>query len=43
MGIAIAPPEKAMDANALVKKADKAMYEAKKELGFSVKIAQDMI
>jgi len=43
MGIAIAPPEKAMDANTLVKKADKAMYEAKKELGFSVKIAQDMI
>ena len=43
MGIAVAPPEKAMDANTLVKMADKAMYAAKKEPGFSVKIAQDML
>lgn len=42
MGIAIAPPEKALDANALVKMADKAMYEAKKEPGFSIKIALDI-
>ena len=39
MGIAIAPPEKAMDANTLVKMADKAMYQAKKEPGFAIRIA----
>lgn len=39
MGIAISSPEKNYDANSLVKKADKAMYEAKKEPGFSIKAA----
>jgi diguanylate cyclase (GGDEF)-like protein len=39
IGIAISTPEKSMDANALVKTADKAMYAAKKEPGFSIRIA----
>lgn len=39
MGIALSTPEKTLDANSLVKKADAAMYEAKKEPGFTVKIA----
>jgi len=39
MGIAISSVEENYDANSLVKKADKAMYEAKKEPGFTVKIA----
>ncbi|MDY6973942.1 MAG: GGDEF domain-containing protein, partial [Thermodesulfobacteriota bacterium] len=39
MGIAISSPEKNYDANSLVKEADKAMYEAKKEPGFSIKVA----
>ncbi len=42
MGIAIATPEKSMDANTLVKSADKAMYEAKKVPGFAIKIARDV-
>lgn len=41
MGIAISSPENNYDANSLVKKADKAMYEAKKISGFSIKIAKD--
>lgn len=41
MGIAMATPENPIDANTLVKAADKAMYEAKKQQGFSIKIAQD--
>lgn len=40
MGIAISLPEKNYDANSLVKIADKAMYKAKKEPGFSIKIAK---
>lgn len=40
MGLAMATPENLMDANALVKAADKAMYEAKKESGFSIRVAQ---
>lgn len=39
MGIAISSPEKNYDADSLVKKADKAMYEAKKEPGFTTKVA----
>ncbi|MBI9091084.1 MAG: diguanylate cyclase [Desulfobacterium sp.] len=39
IGIAISTPEKSLDANALVKTADKAMYAAKKEAGFSIRIA----
>lgn len=39
MGIAISSPEENYDANSLVTKADKAMYDAKKEPGFTVKIA----
>lgn len=43
MGIAISTAENNYDANTLVKKADKAMYEAKKESGFTIKIAdQDL-
>lgn len=40
MGIAISSPEKNYDANLLVKKADKAMYEAKKKPGFTIKVAK---
>lgn len=40
MGVAISSAEKNFDANSLVKEADKAMYEAKKEPGFTIKIAQ---
>ncbi len=40
MGIAISSPEKNYDADSLVKKADEAMYAAKKESGFSIKIAE---
>ena len=40
MGIAVSLPEKNYDANSLVKIADKAMYEAKKEPGFTIKIAK---
>lgn len=40
MGIAMSSPEKNVDANFLVQAADKAMYEAKKEPGFSVKVAE---
>ncbi len=40
MGIAVSLPEKNYDATSLVKMADKAMYEAKKESGFSIKIAE---
>lgn len=39
MGIAISSPENSYDADSLVKIADAAMYEAKKETGFSIKIA----
>ena len=39
MGIGISLPEKNYDANTLVKKADEAMYEAKKEPGFTIKAA----
>ncbi len=39
MGIAISLPENNYDANSLVKVADKAMYEAKKEPGFTIKVA----
>jgi len=43
MGIAISTAENNYDANTLVKKADKAMYEAKKESGFTIRIAdQDL-
>ncbi len=42
MGIAIATQEKNLDANTLVKSADKAMYEAKKLPGFAIKIARDV-
>ncbi len=40
MGIAISSPEKSYDANSLVKIADKAMYKAKKQPGFSIKITK---
>jgi len=40
MGISISLPDKTHDANTLVKKADKAMYEAKKEPGFTIKVAK---
>ena len=40
MGIGISLPEKNYDANTLVKKADEAMYEAKKEPGFTIKAAK---
>ncbi len=43
MGIAISLPENNYDANSLVKKADKAMYEAKKEPGFTFKIAEKQV
>jgi len=39
MGISISLPDETHDANTLVKKADKAMYEAKKESGFTIKVA----
>lgn len=39
MGIAISTAEDNYDANSLVKKADRAMYEAKKEPGFTIKVA----
>lgn len=39
MGIAISMPKNNFDANTLVKMADLAMYEAKKEAGFSIKVA----
>ncbi|MBU1231353.1 MAG: GGDEF domain-containing protein [Proteobacteria bacterium] len=42
MGIAISSPENNYDANLLVRKADKAMYEAKKESGFSIKTEQEL-
>lgn len=42
MGIAISSPENNYDANLLVKKADKAMYEAKKEPGFSIKTTKEL-
>lgn len=40
MGIAISSQENNFDADSLVKEADKAMYVAKKEPGFSIKIAE---
>lgn len=40
MGISISLPERSYDANTLVKEADKAMYEAKKESGFSIRTAK---
>ncbi|MGL1932537.1 MAG: GGDEF domain-containing protein [Desulfotalea sp.] len=39
MGIAVSLADKPSDANSLVKKADKAMYKAKKVKGFAIKIA----
>ena len=42
MGIAISSPAKNYDADLLVKKADGAMYEAKKVPGFSIKIAEEL-
>ncbi len=39
IGISASTPEKTLDVNSLVKQADAAMYEAKKEKGFAVKIA----
>lgn len=39
IGIAVSTPEKSIDTNSLVKAADKAMYEAKKENGFVIRIA----
>ncbi|MBU0664498.1 MAG: GGDEF domain-containing protein [Proteobacteria bacterium] len=41
MGIAISTAENHYDANLLVKKADKAMYAAKKEPGFTIKVADE--
>lgn len=40
MGIAVASNEHHLDPNLLVKKADEAMYMAKKEPGFSVRVAE---
>lgn len=40
MGIAISLPERNHDADALVKAADEAMYEAKQESGFSIRTAK---
>ena len=40
MGLAISTPEKSSDVNSLVKAADKKMYEAKKEPGFSIKMPE---
>ncbi|WP_370362745.1 diguanylate cyclase domain-containing protein [Desulfopila sp. IMCC35008] len=40
MGIAIFLPENDYDANSLVKQADAAMYEAKKEPGLTIKLAK---
>ena len=40
IGIAISLPENNFDADTLVQKADKAMYEAKKEHGFVIKVAE---
>jgi len=39
IGLATSTPEKFIDANSLVKMADGAMYEAKKETGFCIKTA----
>lgn len=39
IGIASSTPQNTLDANSLVKKADTAMYRAKKESGFSVRTA----
>jgi len=39
-GVAISTPEHSFDVNSLVKAADKLMYDAKKEPGFSIKIAE---
>lgn len=41
MGVAISTPEKSVDVNSLVKAADKKMYEAKKEPGFSIKMPEE--
>ncbi len=41
MGVATSSPDNSLDADALVKAADKLMYEAKQESGFSIKIAAD--
>lgn len=41
MGIAVSMPKNNFDANTLVKMADTAMYEAKKEAGFSIRIAEN--
>ncbi|MDH4262429.1 MAG: GGDEF domain-containing protein [Spirochaetia bacterium] len=40
MGIAISTPEKPLDSTSLVKAADKAMYEAKKQTGFSINFSK---
>ncbi len=39
IGIAVSTPDKSIDMNSLVIAADKAMYEAKKEKGFVIRIA----
>ncbi|VVS95422.1 GGDEF domain-containing protein [Desulfoluna spongiiphila] len=40
MGVAASTPEESTDVNSLVKAADKKMYEAKKEPGFSIKMPE---
>ena len=42
MGIAESTPENFLDADTLVKQADAAMYEIKKEKGFTVRIAGEL-
>jgi GGDEF domain-containing protein len=39
-GMAISTPKNGLDADSLVKIADKTMYEAKKEEGFIIKVAK---
>ncbi len=39
MGIAISTPDNILDASSLVKQADEAMYTAKQDQGFSIKVA----
>lgn len=39
IGLAVSTPEHSLDMNSLVKAADKAMYEAKKENGFAIRVA----
>lgn len=43
MGIAVSTPDNVLDGSNLVKEADEAMYMAKQEKGFSIKIAEESV